>query len=141
MYAIDSVRHTRSAVLNLSNIRAILSDVEGEFDLIGEQVETLSRVNIGWGRLQEYAKTVLEIRESDDGKVSTRALNQVDAIMSLSRRGAGNHGKTLWDAYNGVTDWVDHERGTDESRAYNAVAGSGAEIKRRALEVALEYAR
>lgn len=142
VYAIQSIRHTRSANLGLQNIRQILEAADQEFDVLGVQIGTLSRVEFKQDQhrvLEQYAKDVLEITEPDRTKISTRQLNQVDEIVSLANRGKGNHGRTLWDAYNGLTEYVDHFRGTDEGRDWNALAGTGSELKRRALEVALEY--
>ena len=48
---------------------------------------------------------------------------------------------TLWAAYNGVTEWVDHERGRDGTRLAAAWYGEGRRIKQRALEVATALAR
>ena len=140
VYALDSIRHTANANLGLGNIRRVLESVNAEFDLIGDQIKRISSVNVDRFRAHTYIKDVLEITEPDDSKVSTRSINQVHDVEALFRRGKGNQGRTLWDAYNGVTEYVDHYRGTNDARTWNAVAGSGADLKRRALEVALEYA-
>lgn len=139
-YAIQSVRHTRNADQNLGGIRRLFENVNAEFDLLGQQIDELSRVDVNQQQIRDYAKIVLDVKENDEREISTRLRNQLDAISTLARRGKGNHGETLWDAYNGLTEYVDHYRGTDNEREWNATSGTGSQLKRRALEVALEYA-
>ena len=54
---------------------------------------------------------------------------------------------TAWALFNGITEWVDHERGTrggesaDAQRFASSVWGSGAALKQRAWETMLDLAR
>lgn len=139
-YAVQSVRHTKNADSNLGGIRRLFHEVESEFETVSVQFERIAQVEISRSQIRDYAKLVLDIDEADESKLSTRLVNQLDAVEDLARRGRGNHGRTLWDAYNGLTEYVDYYRGTPDQRSWNATAGTGAQLKRRALEVALEYA-
>lgn len=61
----------------------------------------------------------------------------------LATTGAGNDGSTVWDAYNGLTELVDHTARRDtphakERAAISAIDGEGANIKARALTLAKE---
>src|SRR5690606_10854332 len=57
-------------------------------------------------------------------------------------RGAELSRGTLWGAYNAVTEYITHERGrSDDARVESAWFGEGARLARRALDVALEFAR
>lgn len=47
-----------------------------------------------------------------DTPQSTRAYPQ---IVANFEQGRGNRGATLWDAYNGVTEWFDYQRGSNDS--------------------------
>ena len=52
--------------------------------------------------------------------------------------GRGNQGKTLWDAYNGLTEWLDHQRGKSEvSRLESAWFGDSARLRIKAHREAL----
>ncbi|MBD2772942.1 DUF932 domain-containing protein [Iningainema tapete] len=52
--------------------------------------------------------------------------------------GIGNKGKTLWDAYNAVTEWLDHHRGTSlQERLESTWFGANARLRNRAHQVAL----
>ena len=53
----------------------------------------------------------------------------------------GGDGDTWWHEFNGVTRYVDHVRSrTPDVRLYNAWFGSGAQIKQKAFDAALDYA-
>ena len=65
----------------------------------------------------------------------------VDQMVHLFRNGAGNEGKTAFDAVNAVTDWVDHHRrfadGNDvgERRFLYTTSGMGASMKRGSVSM------
>jgi phage/plasmid-like protein (TIGR03299 family) len=48
---------------------------------------------------------------------------------------------TWWNAFNAVTYTVDHVAGQNENRLYRAWYGSGSVMKRRALDLAVEFAK
>jgi len=83
---------------------------------------------------------------------STRTNNIRTELMRLFEQGIGHDQQairgTTWAAYNAVTEWVDHHRPTrnaiPELRANNRLKsawfGSGAKLKAKAWETALELA-
>ncbi|WP_013320624.1 DUF932 domain-containing protein [Gloeothece verrucosa] len=59
-------------------------------------------------------------------------------IQENFEAGKGNGGKTLWDAYNGFTEWLDHQRGKSEvSRLESAWFGDSARLRIKAHREAL----
>ena len=59
-------------------------------------------------------------------------------ILANFEEGRGNKGKTLWDAYNGFTEWLDHQRGKSEvSRLESAWFGESARLRVKAHREAL----
>jgi len=76
-------------------------------------------------------------------EINTKTLNDLKALNTLFVRGTGNSGQTKWDAYNAVTEFVDHTRSirvTDgrsrsESRFESVLLGSGDDLKARAFEL------
>jgi phage/plasmid-like protein (TIGR03299 family) len=59
-------------------------------------------------------------------------------ILANFEEGRGNKGKTLWDAYNGFTEWLDHQRGKSEvSRLESAWFGESAKLRVKAHREAL----
>lgn len=60
-----------------------------------------------------------------------------EMITDLALHGKGNNGNTLWDLYNGVTEFVDHHYGKEESRDEFALFGAGIKLKQNAWDLAL----
>lgn len=54
---------------------------------------------------------------TDAEKLSTRAVNTVDRLTGLYRKGAGNNGQTLLDGVSAVTDFYSHESSGGEDKA------------------------
>ena len=111
--------------------------------------EIVDFVNSGMARFAERAEALASHRvvgsELDDiisnayGKPveNVRAAN---SIRRLFRTGAGNEGKTLWDAVNAITDYTTHEAIKNDGKRFASVNfGRNAEVNRRALEAALVY--
>jgi len=63
-----------------------------------------------------------------------------EIITDLFQNGQGNKGETLWDLYNGVTEYVDFYHGKDEKRNDFANFGSGHKLKEKAFDLALSLA-
>lgn len=80
----------------------------------------------------------------EEGEEADTAVNEkVEAMTYLFKHGAGNEGKTYFDAVNAVTDFVDHKKsyreddGTDERRFFDvAIDGGGSVMKRKAVKLA-----
>ncbi len=53
-------------------------------------------------------------------------------IMDLSEHGKGNNGNTLWDLYNGTTEYVDHVHGKSDKRTEYSLSGAGSKRKHKA---------
>jgi len=71
-----------------------------------------------------------------DAPQSTRAYPQ---IIANFEKGRGNKGQTLWDAYNGVTEWLDHQRGNSNSKRLESTwFGNSAKTRELAHQTALE---
>ena len=59
-------------------------------------------------------------------------------LLTNFERGRGNRGKTLWDAYNAVTEWIDHQQESSiERRLWSSWFGSGAVLRDKAHREAI----
>lgn len=110
--------------------------------------ETASFVNEGMIKYRQAAEVLAITNASpakvDDliaaafGKKSAAEVRARDTIQQLFKNGAGNSGKTLWDAVNGITEYTTHRsKRTAEGRFQYANFGTGARVSRRAMDVAL----
>jgi phage/plasmid-like protein (TIGR03299 family) len=78
-----------------------------------------------------YLANVLETETPRDHKAFSLIQENFEA-------GRGNRGKSLWDAYNGFTEWLDHQRGKSEvSRLESAWFGDSARLRIKAHREAL----
>jgi hypothetical protein len=91
--------------------------------------------------VKQYIKQVLGMPEKDEEQ-STRSRNTLELVTGLFDQGKGNHGKTFWDAYNGVTEYLAYHKGrTNESRMGSLWFGQNAQVNQTALNVAVEYCK
>lgn len=75
-----------------------------------------------------------------DPQTFSRPVNRVLELVN-SQPGAPMAAGTLWNRYNAVTYFVDHERGRTADSGLNAAFfGEGAQIKDQALDLASQYA-
>jgi phage/plasmid-like protein (TIGR03299 family) len=137
------VRHTGDVLENLFAIREVMDLANQEFEATAEQYRRLARKSINQADLHRYVRRVLKIEEQD--APGTRTRNIIEEIVGLAEAGRGNDlpsvRGTYWAAYNGVSEWLTHERGrTSDNRLNSLWFGDGASTNRHALEVALDMA-
>jgi phage/plasmid-like protein (TIGR03299 family) len=132
------VRHTARQVKTLGEIRETISLMDREFQMTAQQFQSLKRKVINKDDMIKFCKIVFEADKED--KISTRLANIIDRCVDLAYTGKGNEGKSLWDCYNGITEWLSHERGSDDNRLHQNQFGPGAILGKRALDLALQLA-
>ncbi len=107
-----------------------------------EQIVKLDSTPMDRAEVEGFARVLFPAK--DENEVSTKTENMRDAIVTGFSRGTGNQGRTRWDAFNSVTeflDWGSSFRETDFSREENRfeslLTGNGAKTRERALELLL----
>jgi phage/plasmid-like protein (TIGR03299 family) len=124
----DTLRRVQE-VVDVTN-RTFAATLEQYRFLASRQVENIHK----------YVLDVLQV--PDDAEEPPRALAP---IVQLFEHGRGQENRairgTYWAAYNAMTEFVDHERGRDNTRLHAAWYGEGRRIKQRALSVATELAK
>ena len=114
-----------------------------QLDALKVRAEHLSSVQYKENDLQEYVAKLFQpslVKEKD--KLGNFKPTAEDAYTAVQRqpRIKASHG-TWWEAFNGMTYYVDHEAGRDRGKALeNAWFGARSNIKRQALNLALDYA-
>jgi|TARA_Y100000310_G_scaffold307018_1_gene348690 phage/plasmid-like protein (TIGR03299 family) len=69
---------------------------------------------------------------------SKRAEAKRDEIQGYFERGIGNEGKTAWDLYNGITEYVTHHHGkSEDTRVEYANFGGGVKLSEKAFNSAM----
>jgi phage/plasmid-like protein (TIGR03299 family) len=118
----------------------LLRRAEGEFthakamfDLMTEHRMTELQVIRYWESIVPELK-----RRNEDSKRNVWK-PMFEALAEGFHFGRGNRGETLWDAYNAVTEYVDHRRRTGETRIVEyAMFGGGSKMKIAAFDKAVD---
>jgi phage/plasmid-like protein (TIGR03299 family) len=137
------VKHTKDVLENLANVREVMDLANQQFEATAEQYRRLARKCINQDDLRKYVNRVL--KAEDEQNAGTRLKNIAELIARLAETGRGNDlpsiRGTYWAAYNGVSEWLTHERGRSGDNRLNSLwFGDGAVTNRHALEVALDMA-
>ena len=138
------VRHTVNVEQGATiacNLLQMLAKAEVE-----EQRKTISLAKRDMGRSEAgafFAQLVgLDLSKPLDDQ-SAKARTNADTLAGLFLRGTGNLGKTRWDAFNAVTEFVDHAksvrvvggRNRQEVKFESALMGTGDDLKVRAFDL------
>jgi phage/plasmid-like protein (TIGR03299 family) len=126
------IRHSGTLKENLGIAMEALDFTRQTFTHTVEEYRAMAKKSITKELFELYVGEVL----GTETPTSTRAYPQIEANFLSGR---GNLGKTLWDAYNGVTEWIDYQRGRSEAtRLESAWFGESAAKRAKAHSVALE---
>lgn len=144
-----SVIHKGDLSSKVRQAQRVLGLAEQFFAGVGEQIERFARHSPSQDQLDRYFEQVLPDPLAGP---STRIRNIRREFHRLFEEGIGHDQigirHTTWTALNAVTEYVDHYRSTrgrsaserNEKRLESAWFGSGAKIKERAWELALQMA-
>jgi phage/plasmid-like protein (TIGR03299 family) len=132
------VKHTKRGVRSLDVIRDTIDAIDASFNATAEQYRALNNRSVNGADLRAYVTKVLGV-EDKGTDTHGKTENRIRDIVGLASDGIGNDGASLWSAYNGITQWLSHERGRDQDTRLDSLwFGIGAEMNRRALDVALQ---
>lgn len=138
-HAIDfniSARHTRNISSRVNEAARIFTQVNTVYNEMEFAFHQLATNVFNPAMLGQYVEAVLQPTKVDHGRFKT-AMAQIEANFVIEGQ------TTRWTALNAVTQYLDHQRpmrgeGQEERRFANAIFGSGAKLKQRALEMIQE---
>ena len=137
--------HKRDMRERLRDATRLLGIIEKRFDDLGESYQRMTKVQIGGDQLKEYLESVFpDPKEPDDGQALARVCRDRVRAEYFFSQGKGTELKgvpgTLWAAYNGVTEYVDHRAPQqDANKLLESVwFGDGYLTKAKAFQVAKE---
>jgi hypothetical protein len=134
-----NVRHTKNAELALSNLPELIENILKGRVNFKEVMTYLETCKVDSNEALAMAAGYFMI-ESGASKLSTRAFNSAQGIVSLFSNGLGNHGRSLYDLVNGATqywtsgDGVGH-KADQATKSYKAEFGMAADHKTRFVEL------
>jgi phage/plasmid-like protein (TIGR03299 family) len=124
-----SIRHTNNVMERAETAFRVLNFAESIFDSFKLTAKKLTEKILDKQMVEKFLKDVV------GEETSAQNTRYRQEILSISENGIGNSGNTLWDLYNGVTEWIDHKRGNDiDKRMASSLVGSGFNIKQKAWE-------
>jgi phage/plasmid-like protein (TIGR03299 family) len=152
-----SIRHTISGPGRVSEIEQLVermlsahhNTIETFKSMAAREVtldEVISYTEALWPvKLSEGQQVVANLLQSGQEK-RTRGDDAREIVLDLLKSGQGAElaGQTAWGAYNAVTEYVDHVSVNTKAGkarvngAQSAAFGAGADLKRRALDTALD---
>lgn len=114
-------------------------------DEMREQVTALDAKPMSRGEVVNFAERLFPINpEASESANNARIEGKREAIVTGFSRGTGNQGRTAWDAFNSVTEWLDWQstfrqtgHSKEENRFESLIMGKGAATRERALELLL----
>ena len=133
-----TVRHKKNAKQNAKRIAKHIGRILQGRVRFTEEMEELASVKVADSDIEAVvAGYFLNLAFEKGEKLedfSTRTRNQIDGIAQLARHGRGNSGQTLYDVWNGVTEYYTSGDGvgkttSEGSRAYSSEFGTGATRK------------
>lgn len=148
--AFYAIPHTTNVKQRVEDLLRGIGAGEKVFETFKEQVKRLNQIKLTKGLIDKMCDGIFgELVEADDGEelkgaqksARTRQDELRAEIERLTMTGMGNIGETLFDAYNGVTEYITHRRGDDDKRMESVLFGSGRRMSQKAMEVAIALAK
>lgn len=129
----ERFRHSFGVNQRILETTAVIDFVNRSMQKYTESVETIASSTC----TSTQFRTFLEATYGKD----LEKMRNVEKLNELFYNGAGNEGRTFYDAFNSVTDFSSNQsRKTFNGRFNYANFGQGSRINQRAMEVALEMA-
>lgn len=137
------VKHSSSVVENLQLIQGIMDTVNNEFHSTIEQYKELSKKQINQHDLKKYVKQVFSVQKLENIITEYEEKQQIENFRSKLMERVEEYfelepAHTVWNAYNAVNSYLNHDRGrTLESRYNSTWFGDNKALDRKALKLAV----
>lgn len=129
----ERYRHASGVNDRVLESTAVLDYVNGAMETYSKKVEVLAVKSCS---SVQFRNAVAKIYQKDIDK-----MRNVDTLNNLFYNGAGNEGKTFYDAFNAITDFSSNRSRRSASGRFNyANFGQGSRINQRAMRVLTELA-
>lgn len=133
-----AIMHTRSAADKVKLAHVAIANARRYYGEFEQAANVLYRRQMTYSAARTYVENVFP----SEGKPSARLEGVRGRVIDLFENGKGHFAirGTAWAAYNAVAEYTDHfrsTRGDEVNRLESAWLGSGAQIKRRAFELAI----
>lgn len=134
------ITHSRNAKQKLAEAHRILGLTNKIYEQLGTLLNAMNDRKITVVQQKQYVDTVFPM-PSNVFTPSSTLIETREKVLELADRGQGSEMArgTLWGAYNGVTEYIDHTkeyRNGKDGKINSVMFGSGAMVKQRAFFIA-----
>ncbi len=127
-----NLRHTANIESRIRDAFQVFNLAGAYFDDFKKKAEYLSRKICNTTMVNRFLDEVMK----DTG--STRNENQRQDVIRLFENGKGNGNGTAWDLWNGMTEFIQYERGSNpEKRFESSMFGAGSHLKQASFEAVM----
>lgn len=132
------IRHTKHASLEIEGLSGMIEAMLNGADEYKYNMETLAEMEISYARQKNLIAGILaeSVGLKDETPLSGTMYNRIQGIVELAKYGKGNHGKTIYDLAQGVTDFFSNGAGVGNpdtrkagKAAFSSNFGTGADQK------------
>lgn len=151
---IVKVYHRKGYASKAQEAVRLLGIADEYYEAFKASANKLIQMEISSTYVDGFINALIPAEADENGEIATRTANRRDEIKALFAGGMGNHGKTRWDLFNAVTEFVDHKQGgrvtqkrmnlsdasiniEAEQRLERAIFGAGATLKQKAMDLLL----
>ena len=141
-------RHTPSIKDRVKKAQQTIRNADSYFTEFEAQATKLLETPMGSHSFTLFTRDLFSTGMGDYTEISSRAQVPLDETFKLFYQGKGNKGETAWDAYNAVTEYIDHVRppkgkldnvGLETpdlmlARTTDSMLGNGARVRQKAFQ-------
>ena len=128
-------KHTSGIMRRVNDARELLGLSEAYFEMFMRGVERLVDARMTEGDMNDFSRRILGIEANAKAEdIKEPATSALLALPELFVAGQGNGGENAWDAFNAVTEYVDHVRPIGRSVA--TFANRSVDIQDKRLDAA-----
>lgn len=131
-----TIRTTHAQKFDAARVGKELAAIAQGFAAFKKIGDALAQVEMAKEETSQLFKTLLEIPfDAKKEDVSTRKLNQFDALSAALKTTKAEGATGAWAALNAITRYVDHDRVTDDRKRFESAnfGGSGEKMKADAM--------
>jgi len=144
-----SLRHTTGVKERLDTMTHALETCDGDVEAAINIMRLMNEAEVNREVMDTYFQAVFPMLENRDTvaynpvtkrKIPNFAKPQYEKLAHNFKYGKGNKGKTMWDAYNAITEYVDHNKNYADPMS-SIGFGWGRDVKSNAFKIARKYVK
>lgn len=133
-------RHARNVNANVAEAVTTLERTHAQFGKLMLAYRAMAAAKLTDARIETFFKRTFPVVDGEEW--STRRKNQIEEMTRLALEGVGNTGGSVWDLFNGVTEWIDHKASDDAMVNVNSSwFGTRKDQRQDAFRAALELVK